>query len=249
VRRVIKSLRVFAALLLLCATGDTAPPKVLSPRQTHAIARYRADLDHLQTRATGSTVEQLYSDAFRLRQLLGGQQKETSIEDISDAEFQDLQKRLTGMIINREEVILAEPDAKFFTELASTYGGKIDREFFDIYAATYPDSVWPVYVEQQTDYSACSAFGAGHMIEAYRQWTDFRTTHPTHYRAEVDRQIERVEESLMSTCACGDRESVLRELRGFVRAFPRSKLRPAVVKRIRELEQGTSEVRFDCSSG
>ena len=139
--------------------------------------------------------------------------------------------------------------SSLFSELSSEYGGLVDRSFFELFSKTYPDSVWPVYLTQQTDYSGCTEFGEGHLVRSYREWSRFRTSHPLRYQREVKRIIDQIQEQIVSTCACGDRDSVLRELREFAAAFPKSPVHQAVKDRIKELEEGSSDVRFQCISG
>jgi hypothetical protein len=71
----------------------------------------------------------------------------------------------------REEVVFVEPDADYFVTLARAHGDAADRAFFSALKVTYPDSVWPVYVEQQTDAGGCTRFGSGALVEAYRSWS------------------------------------------------------------------------------
>jgi hypothetical protein len=242
---------VICLLVMLAATAATGQvADTLSPRQHEAVRAYEKHLAALKGRASAVSLERLFVDALRVRDLLGGDSPdEPSIENVSEGAFLDLQRRLPGIVLNREEVILAEPDTNYFFKLASTHGGKTDREFFRAYQTTFPDSVWPVYVQQQTDFSGCTVFGERHLTESYHTWVSFRRTHPNNYRTVVKRIIKEIEGALLSTCACGDRESVIRELREFTIMFPTSPVRPVLIDRLRELEAGNSPVRFHCSSG
>jgi hypothetical protein len=222
----------------------------LSEMQSKVVSVYVRELGKLHSRSQGASLERVFTAALDIRQLLGGRSPDQpSIEDLPAEEFAALERALVGIILNREEVILAEPDAQYFWRLASEYGNAVDRNFFALFRATFPDGVWPVYLSQQTDFSGCTEFGKGHLVRSYREWSRFKASHPRRYQREVQRLIDEIQDEVLSTCACGDRDSVLRELREFAAAFPRSPVNKAVQDRIRDLEQGSSEIRFDCSSG
>ena len=211
-------------IMLSLAAGAPQQGVQLSESQSKAVRAYAHELVKLRSRSQGA-------------------------EDLSAGDFAKLEHTLSGIILNRGEVILAEPDPHFFSELSSEYGGFVDRSFFELFSKTYPDGVWPVYLTQQTDYSGCTEFGEGHLVRSYREWSRFRTSHPLRYQREVKRIIDQIQEQIVSTCACGDRDSVLRELREFAAAFPKSPVHKAVKDRIKELEEGSSDVRFQCISG
>ena len=72
------------------------------------------------------------------------------LEDLPADDFKRLERQLRGVIINREQVVFIKPNIEYFAGLAAQYGDEADRMFFAAMKATYPDSVWPVYIEQQT---------------------------------------------------------------------------------------------------
>ena len=156
------------------------------------------------------------------------------IEDLTEEEYSAIEHRLAGMIVNREEVLLAEPDAKFFLDLARKRGNTVDVEFFENYLATFPDGVWPSYVEQETDVTGCTAFGKGELVERYAGWLAFRAAHPHAYEKAVAERLADIEMQVDAR-ACGDDDSVLRELREFAAKFPRSPAAPRVRARIKAL--------------
>lgn len=241
---------VIAVIAFAATTAASEPKTTLSSKQKSAVHAYSQHLHALKRRNGAVTVERVFADALRIRELLAGRTPdEPSIEDISETDYLDLQRRLPGILLNREEVILAEPDTGYFVELASKFGRPIDREFFLAYGTTIPDGVWPVYLEQQTDFGGCTVFSERKLTETYRKWLAFRQSHPNAYREGVKRFLDEVEEQVLSTCACGDRDGVIRELRDFVETFPESPVTAAVTSRLHELEAGTSRVRFHCQSG
>jgi len=101
-----------------------------------------------------------------------------------------------------------------------------------------------------TDVSACTLFGRMDLVNIYRVWSDFRSRYPDRYRGGAAEQYEQVRFELTEgTCACGDAASVRRELDEFVRTFPTSPDRPTIEQRLRALQVGRSNIRFDCRPG
>jgi len=172
------------------------------------------------------------------------------IESLSDGEFQQLQRDLPGAIANREEVVFVEPDVDYFVKLAASRGTAADRRFFAALKIVYPESVWPAYIEQQTDCSGCTAFGTGKLVEAYRVWSEFQTAFPDRYGTAVRNELNRVSHEVTeSTCACGDATSIQRELERFIQMFPTSAIRAKVEERLNALQAGKSDIRARCISG
>jgi hypothetical protein len=169
------------------------------------------------------------------------------LESLPDGEFQRLRGGLRGAIVNRDEVVFVEPDPDYFAKLAAARGDRADRAFFLALKATYPGSVWPVYVDQQTDYSGCSRFGSMSLVQTYGRWADFQRAFPGRYvegaRKEADAVIEHL---ARSTCACGDLASVEHELRQFLQTFPGSPARAGIDLRLQSLRAGRSEIRARC---
>jgi hypothetical protein len=172
------------------------------------------------------------------------------LESLSDRDFEQLQRDLPGAIVNREEILFVEPDVDYFVKLAASLGDAADRRFFAAFKMTYPESVWPAYTEQQTDYSGCTAFGSGKLVEAYRVWSQFQTDLPNRYAGGVRRELDRVSRELAeSTCACGDTASIQSELQSFIQIFPNSPIRAKVEERLNALKTGKSDIRAGCISG
>jgi hypothetical protein len=182
-----------------------------------------------------------------LMQVRGGQ---NVLESLPDEEFQRLGRDLPGAILNRDEVVFVEPDPDYFTKLAAARGDGADRAFFSAFKATYPESVWPLYVEPQTDYGGCTRFGSMTLVETYRTWFDFQRTFRGRYAASAQRETDAVIEQLTtSTCACGDLASVERELQRFRRRFPTSPARAKIDQRLQALRARRSEIRTSCVAG
>ena len=158
---------------------------------------------------------------------------------------------LPGFRIGFEEAYIAEPDSRFFLELARRRGTPLDREFFELFHRTYlGEAPWRVYMLQQTDVSGCYVFDHPELVDLYRDWTRFWATHPRAYTALVNREVQALEDMLArSTCACGDQASVETGLERFLKSFPRSPVAPDVRARLERVRAGTSDLRFRCTSG
>jgi hypothetical protein len=202
------------------------------------IARYQAAIK-------SGAIESAFNELTSL-----GETLPRVLESLSDRDFEQLQRDLPGAIVNREEILFVEPDVDYFVKLAASLGDAADRRFFVAFKMTYPESVWPAYAEQQTDYSGCTAFGSGKLVEAYRVWSQFQTDLPNRYAGGVRRELDRVSRELAeSTCACGDPASIQSELQGFIQIFPNSPIRAKVEERLNALKTGKSDIRAGCISG
>lgn len=188
-------------------------------------------------------------DVHRALFLIRG--RDMVIEALPDAEFENLARELLpGILINRDEVILAQPDAKFFLDLARKHGDAADVSFFENYLATFPDSVWPSYIVQQTDVTGCRDFGNGELVKRYAGWRKFRAAHPRRYAGEVSERMKLIESEVAeSTCACGDSASVLGALQRFLKSFPDASVAKKVRARIDAIRNSKSKIRFNCLSG
>ncbi len=142
------------------------------------------------------------------------------------------------------------PDVDYFMTLAAARGDGADRAYCAALKATYPKSVWPVYVDQQTDFSGCIRFGSMSLVDTYRVWSDFQRKFPGRYatgaRKEIDAAIEDLTES---TCACGAKAAVEQELQRFLRDFPTSSIRVKIDQRLEALRTGPSDIRLNCHGG
>ncbi|HXH94655.1 MAG TPA: hypothetical protein VNN25_23975 [Thermoanaerobaculia bacterium] len=215
------------------------------------IQAYGEALSALESRKPGATVGKLFDAALAVRSsLLREAGNESLIEGLSDVAFKSLTHRLPGIILNREEVLLAEPDPKFFLSLARRRGSAADVEFFQNYAATRPDGVWKSYTDQQTDVTGCTNFANGELVKRYGGWLAFQSTYPHAYSSVVREELAAIESEVSeSTCACSTRTEVLRELERFARMFPEAAVTARVRNRIRAIRALSSSIRFNCQSG
>lgn len=228
-----------------------APEQVeLGPAARRAVDAYVASLEALERHEPGVTLERVFNDALALRVLALPSHGTGGLEDISEAAFTTLVRQLRGILLSRDEFVYAEADVDFFAALARRFGGPSDEAFFAEYRRMFPASFWPSYVRQQTDESGCVEFGLGEIVARYRGWQDFAGRFPDAYKTRLSELTADLESELTeTTCACGDADSVLRELRDFQRAFPDSRIAPLVQKRIDAIEQHSSNMRFNCGVG
>ncbi len=181
--------------------------------------------------------------------VLGHDGEASPLELLSEQEFTTLGRELVGLRVNRDEVVFIKPDVVFFRRLAAR-GDPADRAFFAALSSTYPDSVWPIYIEPQTDFSGCTRFGSGTLVSSYLSWVAVKRQYPKRYKeassSYLDDAIQKLTES---TCACGDRASVEKELREFVRRAESSEVRTRVEARLAAVRSDRAKIRFTCVSG
>jgi hypothetical protein len=241
-------------VIIVLATSATFAASAASAQMAASdqavIDAYRAAIGSAEAGAAGR-VEAAFSAVESVRQvLMRGQGAQGNVlESLSGDEYSRV-AHLPGLVVNREEVVFVNPDADYFAKLAAARGDAADRAFFRALKATYPDSVWPVYVDQQTDYSGCTRFGSGTLVGAYRSWSDFQRRFPARYRDPARKEIDEVTMKLAeSTCACGDLASVQNELQRFLAAFPASPIGAKVTARLQAARAGRAGIRPNCASG
>ena len=198
------------------------------------------------------SVESAFALVDRLRDVLMLESRAagTVLESLDDSTFARLGRALPGVALNRQEVLVVDADVDYYATLAAAHGDPADRAFFSTLKATYPDSVWPAYIQQQTDATGCTEFGTPALVDAYRAWTAFQARFPGRYALRTRTEIGSVTAALTrSTCACGNAASVQAGLQRFVDAFPSSPLTSQVRDRLRAVRAGASNVRFSCVSG
>ena len=211
-----------------------------------AVAAYRRAVKAVDSRPPGTGVEPTFNAFRALRAVLT---RHEGLEALTEQQFGEV-RSLKGVIVSRDEVIYVQPDVRFFGALARAHGDAADRAFFAALKATYPDSVWPAYIEQQTDDTGCTRFGSLSVAAAYVRWVDFRKRYPTRYRDEATEQARAAFERLTgSTCACGDAVGVERELEQALRDVHAPGPRAAVERRLQEVRAGRADIRGHCHSG
>ncbi|TMQ64604.1 MAG: hypothetical protein E6K77_03665 [Candidatus Eisenbacteria bacterium] len=243
--------------LMLALILATARPSLASlpPQTQEVIARYLAELNRVESVRGRTSIEPLFALTDTLQEYLfygellenrNWSQKEhpPTMEDLSESEYAELSKQLRGILLNRDEVVIAEPDSSTFLPLARRKGLKPDRDFMDVYFMTRP-CAWPAYVVQETDYSGCDDYGTGKIVTLYGEWRRYRSAHPKNYVSAATQQLEEIQNSLADPGSpCGGPDSVTRELQQFLSRFPNDPITPKVRDVLNAIQQGRSNIRF-----
>ena len=170
---------VATAVFFSCCVVMPGAQRLDSARQ--AIDTYRAAIQSAQQAPSQGRLEAAFGAIGPLREaLLRSADGRYTLESLSEQEFTTLSRELVGLIVNRDEIVFVEPDVTFFRRLAAR-GDRADRAFFAALSSTYPESVWPVYIEQQTDYGGCTRFGSGTLVSTYFTWAAVRRQYPKRY--------------------------------------------------------------------
>ncbi|MDQ3281915.1 MAG: hypothetical protein M3Q69_10945 [Acidobacteriota bacterium] len=240
-------------LAALCCVAFlfVAVPAHAEDRLSREVAAYRAAIGASDTTRCRGSVAETFSRAIAVSDaLLAHDGDEAVMEALSKKRFDALATSLRGIVLNREEVVIAKPDPVFFLRLAKRCGGIEDVAFFEEYSATYPDRVWPSYIAQQTDVTGCSTLGEGELLARFSGWSDYARKYPRSYRSSVRAELARIEEELTTgTCICGTAAEAVQELSRFVRRFPRATIAPQVRRRMEAIRSGATELRQHCTSG
>jgi hypothetical protein len=225
----------------------------LPPSAWTAANAYAGELERVEGAKSRVSMEGLFLLAVALEHELvtpSGAGAPSPMEELSDPEYAALRSHLRGILLNRDEVLFARPDLRFFVELGERKGNPEDRLFFHLYRMTYPESFAPAYARQQTDYSACTDYGSGKLTRLYGEWQKYGIRHPKRYEGVVQEETNRiVRELVQGTCACGAERSVESEFRYFLARHPGSPVVPKVRARLDQLKHGTAKIRFNCVSG
>lgn len=245
----------------LALPAPTLAHASLPPRTEQAVVRYLTELKRIETSSNRISIERLFTAVDTLQEYLcyglpiaewtsASAPRPSTIEDLPDDEYEALNLRLRGLLLNRAEVVLAAPDSEVFLPLARTKGLEADRAFMEMYFKTVPIAGWPAYVEQQTDYSGCDSYGTGVLVSLYEGWRQFQTHYPERYRTQAEERLEHIRDSLARVnCACGGPDTVVRELELFLGRFPRDDMAAKVREELNEIKEGRSKIRFNCLSG
>ena len=172
------------------------------------------------------------------------------LESLPEVDFARLEA-LPGVFVQRIEVLVVKPVPSFFAALAARAGDEADLRFASALSGAYRNAKWPTYIEPQTDYSGCTAFGKGKLLEAYRLWSAMERDFPDRYVTAVSRERGQVQRNITrSTCACGDAVAVVREFEQIAATLdPADPIVAAVEERLSAVKEERSNIRFGCVSG
>jgi len=235
------TLAACALLASLLVTAAAAGSEV--PRGAIVYADRLEDIRHSSKPAP---IESLYELGMAVADTLA-----LSVASMDESTLERTRRLLAGFEVVPDGVYEgAIPDPAFFAGLAREHGDAADTAFFRSVSATTVSGVLPIYVEQQTDYSGCTRFGTGSLVETYGTWRTFRRNHPHRYVERASRELEAVTDELLTAdCACGDRASVAGELRAFLSRYAGDAAGKRVRARLKEIESGKGKVRERCVSG
>ena len=232
------------AIAIACFAIRAAAANVEIPP---AVADYAAALDQVRTARGKRPIEPVFEAGMQL-----SPQVQAVLPDLSESQYQQVQRQMQGFIVVREAVIVVRPSVDYFKALARKQGTKADRAFFDIYSRTEPDGngPFPAYIQQQTGETGCTRFDGKLMIDLYRGWMTFRTTYPDAYASEAQGEIDSLESELLSgICTCDNADKTAAGLQAFVKAFPDLPITPKIKTRIARIHSGKSSFRFNCHAG
>jgi len=231
--------RVIPVVVMLCMTS----PAMSDIAVPDGVERYSRDLDGVVKGVGRVSLEPLFEEGRRAGTALV---RDRQLERLDDLTYRKVQELLKGFVVRREEIVLVEPRADFFLRLARDKGTKTDEAFFEALQKTYPDGIWPAYKQALTDDTACIVFDKGILSELYGVWRGFQQSYPEQYPTETNRELTRIEDAVGSTCACGGRESAVRDLSSFVAEYPDTRVAGSVLSRLASLKKGGSDMVFYC---
>jgi hypothetical protein len=223
---------------LLCAANNVP---VLSQTKEYSVL-----LSRLEKGDKDVSFKQVYTKGKAVAASLLG-----TMQSMKENEYKKAESQMQGFHISREEALFVEPDMKFFGKLAKKYGNKTDSAYFTLAEKIKPDGAFSSYIQQQTDVSGCTAYGNGLMIHLYKDIADFRSKFPTAYKEEIQAFSDDLEQQFTSesVCACGDAQSVITDLNGFLQTFPKAPIVPQVQRTLNDVKARKASVRFNCQSG
>lgn len=231
----------FGLLILLPKPAPAANTASLLQRA----GEYGRELSHIEASGKTASLEKLLQQGNTIAAEL-----KPVIEQLSDEDYAFVEKNMTGYVVNREEVILVEPDIRFFSMLAGKTGTAKDRLYFDFMLKVMPEGYWPVYITRQTDVGGCIDFGSSSLSTLYKEGAAILPKLPEYYREQVKRTVEDIAGQLTTgTCACGSIPSVKKEFRTFLEMNPEASIADRVRARLEAVQQRGHVVRENCIGG
>ena len=245
-----------AGILALFLAAGTAGAQPASPvtRVPDCVLEYAREFDRVRNAPRPAPIEHLFRLGTAVGDSLtrdsGSPNDFSTLAAMDDSTFDRASHLVPGFTLLRDEVegVLVDPDV--FLALAIERGDSADLEFFRALEATMDSSYLPVYVEQVTDYSGCTRFGSGSLVETYTLWRRFMGRHPGRYAERARHEFDGVLETLLTNdCPCTDRASVVRELELFLDRFPGDSGAVRVRERLGRVRSGRESIRENCRPG
>lgn len=231
------------SLLLALPAGATG---ILPAEQA-----YLDELARLESATTPQSLEPLLHKAGAVQDalmtVLEGPGSDSVLERYDAAGYEALQQRLRGLHLQRGLEIFVQPKPRFFADLAERKGRDADRAYFRLYQDYWGENLFPVYMEPRATIMGCVKYGDGLLIKLHADWQRFHQDYPQDYAAEAVQMVRDFEEIFeLGTCACGDRNSVIRELQDFTSAHPKNPSAVAARRRWQELKAGDEDLPVHC---
>jgi hypothetical protein len=252
-RNLILAFCIFAATISLsplCKTPAVKPeakPQI-EPLPQEAVIYLDALAAFNKTEGRRS-MEPLYTAATIAADTLimgNGDQKSSYVERINDKTFAAIREKLTGLEVwIGSDTFGAGPDLDFFLDLAHKRGLDADIAFFTLLKAQ-SDGVDPIYFYRAWDFGGCVKYGSLLLTEGYSKWSKFRKQFPQSYIEESSGKMRDIEYDIMHGIdSCGGKDDVMREFRAFFKQVDDPDLETALLKRMGDIENGTSGMRYN----
>jgi hypothetical protein len=219
------------AIILLIASANAVAHGQSKPILSRA-GQYSAAFKKFQSQKGRRSIEPLIKKGTLVSDKL------EDIESLDEGEYAKLKSRMKGYAVNSEEILFIEPDVDYFVKLANKRGTKTDIAFFAFLKRLKPDSVWPAYIEQETDFGGCTRYGNGLSTGLYKKAIQFRKTFPTSYAGDVKKAVEDIIQNFKENpYTCSSRADILKEYRLFIKTFPKDRNTPAVRAALKTVEK------------
>lgn len=231
-----------------CKTPAAKQKTKMDPLPPEAV-QYLKALEAFNKTEGRRSMEPLYESAYVAAHALtigfGDKDWDYIERNVSDEiTLAEVQKQVPGIEIDWwSESHSANPDMEYFLALAEKKGLEADTAFFSILKEQF-DGNWANYIKATWDLGGCTKYGSLILTSNYTRWADFRNQYPQSYierSSEIMRNIEF--EFTRGINSCGDKDDVLREFRAFVKTIDDPDLEIALLKRMGEIENGTSDMR------
>lgn len=134
--------------------------------------------------------------------------------------------------------------------LAKKHGTDNDNMYFQFRREWMPEGFWPVYINLQTDVGGCTRFGEGYLANLYKKGNTLLPKMTGYYAKETAKILKAVSYQLTSgSCACGDQQSVIKELKLFLELNPKSEITKMVENRLEDVQKQRSAMQYECVGG
>jgi hypothetical protein len=206
---------------------------------------YREHVERIEKSVDTTSIQDLVQEGASLADKL-----RPVIENLTALDYDAVVINMKGFLVNREEVIVIEPDAAFFAGLAKKHGTENDNLYFQFFREVRPEGYWPVYIMLQTDVGGCTRYGEGRLANLFKKGEALLPKMTGYYAKETTKILDDITYQLTNwTCACGDKQSVVKELKLFLQLNKGSEITGMVKRRLEAVQNQTSTMRYQCIGG